>query len=927
LSTKDFNSKKEQVKGILVRTVFKDLYPEHFREPGPQGTHFVLCPFHNDTNPSFELKTEKNIGKCWGSCNESFDTISLWTRARRCDFKAAVNGLYATYIGSDGGKVTDYPKTVVQGDSADQIHDYRDEAGNLLFQVLRWGTGNTKRINQRRPDPNHEGKWIWKLKNTRRTLYRLLEVISSDEVWIVEGEKCADALAEMGFCATTNPHGSGKWPGLVTDWEIHTPLEGKTVFILPDNDKPGKEHARDVATTLHGFAATVKIIELPGLPQKGDVCDFVESHGPDEAKRELVEIAERTPLYEPPPLEAETDGASEEESETKKTSKTQKIIRLLEEGGAVFFTDQFKRPWARLRIDDHCENILVRGDLFRNYLSVSLYGAAGEACGSETLVQVQNYCSAKAAYDGEALNLAYRTAGQDGKILIDLGTRDWSSAEVSPDGWRIVQPEKPPFRRFSHTEALPTPVKGGTIQEILSVINVRDPLAQALLCVWIPSVFIPDIPRAGILFTGTHGSGKTYASAKLKTLVDPSRVTSLRLPKDVDQLVQQLDHHMVPMYDNLGGIPQWASDALCAATTGMGHSKRALYSNDEDFVYWVMSPYILNGITVIPRPDLADRILTIELERLTDNKTTAELEVVFEDMRPRVFGAILDTLSTAMRNYATVDVPQKTRLADWHQWASPIAEAIGVPKETLSEALEQNASRHHDDIVQDDPVAAALLEFVEEERTPWKGTASVLYECLVKTAARMSLDKGKSWPRAANTLSKRLRVLKVSLDACGITVVFSREAGKERTKYISITKVAKDGPKVLGNQPSEPSNIDSLGANLKDTKVIQSDRWSDGRGQKGRATGRDTVRHKSLKRQDKDGSDGSDSSDPNSSGIVSCRLTGEKCQDFTTVDGGSVCFYDPEGKSGSVIDLSVPDVTCPKTCHSQSNSYEKESTD
>ena len=58
--------------------------------------------------------------------------------------------------------------------------------------------------------------------------------------------------------------------------------------ILPDNDEDGHKHGQRVAQSLSGKAASVKVLELPDLPEKGDVSDFLEAGGTAEQLRELL---------------------------------------------------------------------------------------------------------------------------------------------------------------------------------------------------------------------------------------------------------------------------------------------------------------------------------------------------------------------------------------------------------------------------------------------------------------------------------------------------------------------------------------------------------------------------------------------------------------------------------------------------------------
>jgi putative DNA primase/helicase len=120
-----------------------------------------------------------------------------------------------------------------------------------------------------------------------RLPYRLPKLLKADTIFVVEGEKDADKLAEKGLTATTNPGGAGKWRR-----EYGPYFQGKAVAILPDNDKPGKDHAFDVARKLCSLAGSVKVVELPGLPEKGDVSDWIKAGGSVEQLQALVEAAQ-----------------------------------------------------------------------------------------------------------------------------------------------------------------------------------------------------------------------------------------------------------------------------------------------------------------------------------------------------------------------------------------------------------------------------------------------------------------------------------------------------------------------------------------------------------------------------------------------------------------------------------------------------------
>jgi hypothetical protein len=112
-------------------------------------------------------------------------------------------------------------------------------------------------------------------------------------VFIVEGEKCADALIDLGLIATTNSGGSKNWKP-----ELAQYFAGRNVVVLPDNDEAGQAHADTVIAALHGTVDKIKRLDLPGLPPKGDVVDWLAA---GNGKKVLLELAKQAPVVEVAP--------------------------------------------------------------------------------------------------------------------------------------------------------------------------------------------------------------------------------------------------------------------------------------------------------------------------------------------------------------------------------------------------------------------------------------------------------------------------------------------------------------------------------------------------------------------------------------------------------------------------------------------------
>lgn len=150
-------------------------------------------------------------------------------------------------------------------------YPYFDDAGNLIYQLVRY---EPKDFAFQRAD----GRPLPFL-GRQHLLYRLPELLAappSRTVFVVEGEKDVDRLWSAGLVATCNEGGGGKgkW------FPAHSKhLRGRTVGIIPDNDKTGGQHAEDVARRLKKYAAAIKIVSLARLPHKGDVSDWLDAGG------------------------------------------------------------------------------------------------------------------------------------------------------------------------------------------------------------------------------------------------------------------------------------------------------------------------------------------------------------------------------------------------------------------------------------------------------------------------------------------------------------------------------------------------------------------------------------------------------------------------------------------------------------------------
>src|SRR5262249_10580707 len=126
-------------------------------------------------------------------------------------------------------------------------------------------------------------------------LPQLTAAAPATPIYIVEGEKDANNLAKLGFVATCNSEGADSGNGSKWTSDLNQYFKDRHVYIIPDNDARGGKHAEHVARNLDPIAKSVRIVELPGLPLKGDVSDWLRS---DTAGAKLSKLAAAAPLWE-----------------------------------------------------------------------------------------------------------------------------------------------------------------------------------------------------------------------------------------------------------------------------------------------------------------------------------------------------------------------------------------------------------------------------------------------------------------------------------------------------------------------------------------------------------------------------------------------------------------------------------------------------
>jgi 5S rRNA maturation endonuclease (ribonuclease M5) len=230
------------------------------------------CPIHHGRRDSFSVNVETGDWFCHSECGRGGDVFALEMALNGFEFKRAHEEVFRLVGRSSSSNGNGASRRIVN------VYDYPDESGTVLFRVVRTAP---KGFFQQRPDGH--GGWINNMAGVRRVLFNLPSVIAAKIVFVVEGEKDARAMRELGVVATCNPGGAGKWRD-----EYSKFLRGKEdVFVIPDNDEKGRAHADAVMQSLGRIGVKAKLIELPGAK---DVSEWIDRGGTLE---KLVKLAEQ----------------------------------------------------------------------------------------------------------------------------------------------------------------------------------------------------------------------------------------------------------------------------------------------------------------------------------------------------------------------------------------------------------------------------------------------------------------------------------------------------------------------------------------------------------------------------------------------------------------------------------------------------------
>ncbi|MFJ8040158.1 ATP-binding protein [Kitasatospora sp. NPDC096147] len=385
--------------------------------------------------------------------------------------------------------------------------------------------------------------------------------------------------------------------------------------------------------------------------------------------------------------------------------------------------------------------------------------------------------------------------GFDGATWLDLGRTDGLSVRIHPTGWDLTVPDPREvcWRRTQLTGELPVPVKdtdGKGIDLLMRLCNFANATTESLAIAWLIGCLGPSVPVPAPFLTGPQGAGKSTGGRMLVRIVEGMSGDLRRAPKDEENLIAAVAAGWVTALDNLSHMTPDLSDAMCCIVTGAESVKRALFTDGDVVRASYRRPLLLTGIDVgVIRPDLAERLLPLRLERPKVRRTEAELWAEYAEVLPVVLGSLLDL--TVKVRAAVAETPTDLRMADFAHLCAQLDKATGwgsLP------AYRASLDDLNDDVIEGDLLAQTVLRHADTiapgdaqrmTSTQWLHLLGKLY-----TGEEFKpLPKG--WPTTGKVLSDRLKRLQPTLAARGLLI----DSGRTRDgRYLEMARPVPVSP-------------------------------------------------------------------------------------------------------------------------------------
>ena len=443
-----------------------------------------------------------------------------------------------------------------------------------------------------------------------------------------------------------------------------------------------------------------------------------------------------------------------------------------------FFRDTEHHAYVSYNDDGKKCTVNAESDSVCLFLRSLYYNSCRKAIGKDILRQVAETLDMFGKTSHDIRLIHKRVAFENGSLFYDLCDPHFQTVRISSTSCAISGENIPVcFIKDANLKAQILPDLSADPCDLLDYITqhfrVKNEQESVLLAVYIVSCFLEQIGHPILIIHGEKGSAKSTSMRIIQQIVSPSVSDLLAIPKTKEDLAVVLSQSYFVAFDNLRMLDHDKSDLLCMATTGGKYMKRKLYTDGEGVTLSLKNCVACNGINVIAdQPDLLDRALLIELERIPENErqTDAYVWSEFQKDLPQILGCCFNALSKALGFIDQLKFDSLPRMADFMRWGCAIAMGMGLDYKIFRDAYFDNIRKAQREPLNGNGLAECLMAFLKRQNGfHWKGTWAELYEHIKAMAYELSINpKDGSLPKAPAVLSRKMKEIRSNLEAEGI---------------------------------------------------------------------------------------------------------------------------------------------------------------
>ena len=295
-----------------------------------------------------------------------------------------------------------------------------------------------------------------------------------------------------------------------------------------------------------------------------------------------------------------------------------------------------------------------------------------------------------------------------------------------------------------------------------------------------------------LVLLGGQGTGKTTLSKLISRIIDPRIVGVQIMPRNMKDLVIAAQRAHLLCFDNLRGFRGGTSDIICVMVTGGAVVSRKLYTDDEQHIVFVHVALILNGVhDFINESDLAQRSLPIRLNPLSESDRVSEskLEQDLEIDLPIIIRGFHELIAEIFKHLPDVEVTNPERMIDFSRWLAAMEKVDDAPPGAYQSLYSECLVEAQLESLLANPLAAALIDFVQDRCKTWQGKPTELLSEL-NGFTPFAMQRTPDWPKNSIALGRRISSLQAGLKTQGIEITQTR--GKHRKITVTTTEIRKE---------------------------------------------------------------------------------------------------------------------------------------